>query len=334
MSPDEPGTKWTRSPPRSACGSPARSYRRNEPGRRRRSPARRPRAGRGPAAPAASSGSPWSRSRGAHLRAADLHADLGQHALGLVDDPGDELVAQDVQAGTHPRSLVPTVGRWSGMGIPMPSTLRLMGRAVASCASRRVRASAPGSAGGPVSRGSPARASAGRGSRSRGRGPSARGRPAPPGRRGPGRRGAGTPGRPAACRRRSRPSQSSSSGSSAWAEKPLIERTWQRTRRTWPSSLTAGAGLEVGAQRALALVADEQDRRGRVVDEVAQVADDPAAGQHPVRGDDHVRPGRPGDRLRRARRRWSRSGSGSRAGWRPRAAASPSPRRRSSGWRR
>ena len=58
------------------------------------------------------------------------------------------------------------------------------------------------------------------------------------------------------------------------------------------------AGLEVGAERADALVADEQDHRARVVDQVAQVADDPAAGQHPVRGDDHVRPRRLGDRLR------------------------------------
>ena len=30
----------------------------------------------------------------AHLRAADLHADLGQHALGLVDDPVDEFRAR------------------------------------------------------------------------------------------------------------------------------------------------------------------------------------------------------------------------------------------------
>ena len=51
-------------------------------------------------------------------------------------------------------------------------------------------------------------------------------------------------------------------------------------------------GLEVGSERAFALVADEQDRRGRVVDEVAQVADDAAAGQHAVRRDDHVRPRR------------------------------------------
>ncbi len=57
------------------------------------------------------------------------------------------------------------------------------------------------------------------------------------------------------------------------------------------------AGLEVGTEGAHALVADEQDHRARIVDQVAQVADDPAAGQHPVRGDDHVRPGCPSDRL-------------------------------------
>ena len=63
------------------------------------------------------------------------HADLGQNPHGFVDDPDDQLVTQDVQAGTHPRSFVPTRARWSGMGIPMPSTLRLMRRAVPSCAS-------------------------------------------------------------------------------------------------------------------------------------------------------------------------------------------------------
>ena len=37
----------------------------------------------------------------AHLRAADLHPDLGQDPLRLVDDPADQLVAQDVQARPH-----------------------------------------------------------------------------------------------------------------------------------------------------------------------------------------------------------------------------------------
>ncbi len=32
LRPDEPGTKWTRSPPMSACGSPARSYSENDDG--------------------------------------------------------------------------------------------------------------------------------------------------------------------------------------------------------------------------------------------------------------------------------------------------------------
>src|SRR6185295_11641086 len=39
------------------------------------------------------------------------------------------------------------------------------------------------------------------------------------------------------------------------------------------------ARLEVCAKRALALVADEEDRRRRVVDEVAQVTHDAATGQ-------------------------------------------------------
>ena len=72
-------------------------------------------------------------------------------------------------------------------------------------------------------------------------GPSAPARPGPRGRRGRGRPGAGSRDRPGACRRRTGRSQSSSSLSSACAEKPLIERTWQRTRRSWPSSLTSFA---------------------------------------------------------------------------------------------
>ena len=60
-----------------------------------------------------------------------------------------------------------------------------------------------------------------------------------------------------------------------------------------------GPGLQVRAERPLALVADEQDRRRRVVDEVAQVADDAAAGEHPVGGHDQVRPRRALDGLRR-----------------------------------
>src|SRR6478672_7187716 len=41
------------------------------------------------------------------------------------------------------------------------------------------------------------------------------------------------------------------------------------------------AGLEMGAERALALVADEQQGRGRVADQVPEMPQDPAAGQHP-----------------------------------------------------
>ena len=41
----------------------------------------------------------------AHLRAADLHPRLGQDAHRFVDDPADELGLQDVQAGSHGRSV-------------------------------------------------------------------------------------------------------------------------------------------------------------------------------------------------------------------------------------
>ena len=68
-----------------------------------------------------------------------------------------------------------------------------------------------------------------------------------------------------------------------------MERTWQRTSRSAPSRWTRPrAGLEVGTQRALALVADEEQQRVGVVDELAQVVHDPAAGEHAAGGhDDH-----------------------------------------------
>ena len=37
----------------------------------------------------------------AHLRTPDLHPDLGQHPLGLVDDPGDQLRLEDVEGRPH-----------------------------------------------------------------------------------------------------------------------------------------------------------------------------------------------------------------------------------------
>src|SRR3546814_19160929 len=42
----------------------------------------------------------------AKLRAADLHADLGQHSLGLVDDPADELRGQDLESRAHHAAMV------------------------------------------------------------------------------------------------------------------------------------------------------------------------------------------------------------------------------------
>ena len=100
--PDEPGTKWTRSPPMSACGLPSRSYSQNEDGASR-SPPRRPRAGRGPGARRVERQAVVDQPL-AHLRPADLHPDLGQDALRLVDDPGDELGLEDVQGRPHQRS--------------------------------------------------------------------------------------------------------------------------------------------------------------------------------------------------------------------------------------
>ena len=51
------------------------------------------------------------------------------------------------------------------------------------------------------------------------------------------------------------------------------------------------------SQAALPLIADEQQHRGGVGEEVLEVVQDPSAGQHPRRGDDHERLGIRADRL-------------------------------------
>ena len=56
--------------------------------------------------------------------------------------------------------------------------------------------------------------------------------------------------------------------------------------------------MEMAPERALALVADEQERAARIGEEVLEVVHDPAAGEHPRGGDDHERPVCVADRLR------------------------------------
>ena len=108
----------------------------------------------------------------------------------------------------------------------------------------------------------PARASAGRAPGSRAPRPWARARAGRRGRRGRGTPCEGSRARRASARARSRASQSSSSDSSAWAEKPLIERTRHLHLADLAVELDRRrARLEVRAERALALVADEQERR-------------------------------------------------------------------------
>src|SRR5512138_964554 len=58
--------------------------------------------------------------------------------------------------------------------------------------------------------------------------------------------------------------------------------------------------LQVRAERALSLIADEQQRRRGILDEVAEVMEDATPGEHPVRRDDDVRPPRVLDLLRLA----------------------------------
>ena len=103
LRPDEPGTKWTRSPPMSACGLAVPVV---QPERRRRRRDRRlddvareedPLAARVERQPVVEQAA-------AHLRPADLHPDLGQDAHRLVDDPADELGVEDVEGRPHASS--------------------------------------------------------------------------------------------------------------------------------------------------------------------------------------------------------------------------------------
>ena len=103
LSPLEPGTKWTRSPPMSAWASPSRSYSGERARRGLRWPSRPRRAGTG-RGPVRVQGQAVVEQAPAHLRPADLHADLGQDPLRLVEDPGDELGLEDVQGRPHQRS--------------------------------------------------------------------------------------------------------------------------------------------------------------------------------------------------------------------------------------
>ena len=106
LSPDEPGTKWTRSSPRSACGLPSRSYSVNDRGAEAIARSTTSRGNR--TRPSARGRQAGLDESPAHLGSADLHADLGQHALRLVDDAVDELGREEVEAGaTHRESLLP-----------------------------------------------------------------------------------------------------------------------------------------------------------------------------------------------------------------------------------
>ncbi len=53
----------------------------------------------------------------AHPLAANLHTDFGQHPLRLVDDPGGEVLIQDVQARAHQVSMGPPVWRSGGLAV-------------------------------------------------------------------------------------------------------------------------------------------------------------------------------------------------------------------------
>ena len=92
-----------------------------------------------------------------------------------------------------------------------------------------------------------------------------------------------------------------------------------------------GAGLEVGAERPLALVADEQDRRVRVADQVAEVARRRARrSASRSRRRSCTAAGRVAIACDSSTRRVT-SGPGSRAACRPRGGASRSPRRSTPG---
>src|SRR5512141_2867256 len=107
--------KWTRSPPMSARGSPPRSWSRNDDRAREQDPAvlALRESGLEQAPP--------------HLGAADLEAVLGQDPLRLVDDAADQLGLEEVQAGSHRRSIMPD--RWWRLEAVPAARLRAMGRA-------------------------------------------------------------------------------------------------------------------------------------------------------------------------------------------------------------
>ena len=134
LRPDDPGTKWTRSPPMSACGLPSRSYSVNEEGALAIARSTTSRGNR-TRSPDAVGGQPGRQEPALHLRAADLHARLGQHALGLVEDLADEVVREDVEGGSHRRERYRTraargAGRiaWDGAPKPGPRCAASIGR--------------------------------------------------------------------------------------------------------------------------------------------------------------------------------------------------------------
>ena len=87
-------------------------------------------------------------------------------------------------------------------------------------------------------------------------------------------------------------------GSSACAENPSSDRTLaSHCHERCPSIVHCFTPRwRCDAERALALIADEEQRRVRIVDEIAQVVQHAPAGEHAVRRDDHVRPRRGLDR--------------------------------------
>ena len=57
----------------------------------------------------------------AHRRTADLHADLGEDPLRLVEDPGDEVVVEDLERRSHRASIAAGHVRPAGESLPHPA---------------------------------------------------------------------------------------------------------------------------------------------------------------------------------------------------------------------
>ena len=86
----------------------------------------------------------------AHLRPADLHADLGQHALRLVDDPVDEIGGEHLESWAHHAAIVRSDRPVARRPVARDDPVGRVGAVTASPPPRRASAACCGSAPAPM----------------------------------------------------------------------------------------------------------------------------------------------------------------------------------------